>query len=127
MLLNHVFYSQILSGTSFLRAGDDGSGAMSIAAHMLAFTGRDDKLFRGAIMQSGAPTTGLYQSSTSSASTSAYNTVLSKAGIHTPLIGIHAPSVPTFTRQTNIPSAHPKMLIFKAVPRRLTNYPVSAA
>jgi carboxylesterase type B len=58
----------------------NGSGAMSIAAHMLAFNGRNDNLFRGAIMESGAPTTGLYQSSTSSASQSAYNTVLSKAG-----------------------------------------------
>jgi carboxylesterase type B len=53
---------------------------MSIAAHMLAFNGRNDNLFRGAIMESGAPTTGLYQSSTSSGSQSAYNTVVSKAG-----------------------------------------------
>jgi carboxylesterase type B len=60
----------------------EGSGAMSIAAHMLAFNGRNDNLFRGAIMQSGAPTTGLYQSSTSDASTSAYKTVLSKAGTY---------------------------------------------
>jgi carboxylesterase type B len=53
---------------------------MSIAAHMLAFNGRNDNLFRGAIMESGAPTTGLYQSATSSEAQSTYNTVVSAAG-----------------------------------------------
>ena len=59
---------------------------MSVAAHMLAFNGRNDNLFRGAIMQSGAPTTGLYQSSTSDESTATYNTVLSKTGARHSLI-----------------------------------------
>ena len=59
-------------------------------------------------MQSGAPTTGLYQSSTSDASTSAYKTVLSKAGTH------H--SIPQFIP---LSSHNPK---FKDAPL----YPVSA-
>ena len=53
---------------------------MSVAAHMLAFNGRNDNLFRGGIMESGAPTTGLYVSSTSSSAQATYNDVLSKAG-----------------------------------------------
>jgi acetylcholinesterase len=53
---------------------------MSVAAHMLAFNGRNDNLFRAGIMESGAPTTGLYVSSTSSSAQSTYNDVLSKAG-----------------------------------------------
>lgn len=56
------------------------SGAMSIAAHMLAFGGRNDNLFRAAIMESGAPTTGLYGSATSASAESGYNTVVSQAG-----------------------------------------------
>ena len=56
------------------------SGAMSIAAHMLAFGGRNDNLFRAAIMECGAPTTGLYGSATSASAESVYNTVVSQAG-----------------------------------------------
>jgi carboxylesterase type B len=53
---------------------------MSIAAHMLAFNGRNDNLFRGAIMESGAATTGLYQSSTSNISQAHFDGVANKAG-----------------------------------------------
>ncbi|KAF2144742.1 uncharacterized protein K452DRAFT_222508 [Aplosporella prunicola CBS 121167] len=33
----------------------ESAGAASVGAHLVAYNGRDDKLFRGAVMQSGAP------------------------------------------------------------------------
>jgi carboxylesterase type B len=53
---------------------------------MLAFGGRNDDLFRAAIMESGPPTTGqypLYQTATSEASNTAYEAVVLKAGCAT--------------------------------------------
>ena len=50
---------------------------------MFAFGGRDDRLFRAAIMESGPPTTGQYDlglSAVSNASNAAYQSVLKKAG-----------------------------------------------
>jgi len=50
---------------------------------MFAFGGRNDSLFRAAIMESGAPTTGQYdlgESAMSDASNMAYQAVLKKAG-----------------------------------------------
>lgn len=61
-------------------------GAISVAAQMFAFGGRDDHLFRAAIMESGPPTTGqypLYQTATSEASNAAYEAVIVKAGCAT--------------------------------------------
>jgi carboxylesterase type B len=58
-------------------------GAMSVAAQMFAFGGRNDFLFRAAIMESGPPTTGQYnlgQTAVSNASNTAYQAVLKKAG-----------------------------------------------
>lgn len=56
------------------------SGAKSVAAHMFAFNGRDDSLFRGAILQSGAPVTGIYWPATSDYSQTAYDLVVSRTG-----------------------------------------------
>ena len=47
---------------------------------MFAFGGRDDKLFRGGIMESGAPTTGPYQSAISAFANTSYEAVVEKAG-----------------------------------------------
>jgi len=56
------------------------SGAKSVAAHMFAFNGRDDSLFRGAILQSGAPVTGIYWPATSNYSQTAYDLVVYRTG-----------------------------------------------
>ena len=56
------------------------SGAKSVAAQMFAFNGRDDGLFRGAILESGAPVTGIYWPATSDYSQRHYELLVSKAG-----------------------------------------------
>jgi carboxylesterase type B len=55
-------------------------GAKSVAAHIFAFNGRDDNLFRGAILESGAPATGIYWPATSDYSQAQYDLVVSRAG-----------------------------------------------
>ena len=47
---------------------------------MMAFGGRDDGLFRGAIMESGAPTTAMYQPSGSDYSNSSFQWMVGTSG-----------------------------------------------
>src|SRR5579862_20974 len=109
----------------------NGSGAMSVAAHLLAFNGRNDNLFRVAIMQSGAPTTGLYQSSTSEASTATYKTVLSKSGTRhcliirssQPLDIVYSIPLPQISCLVTFVALPVRVLIAKVVPPLPINYP----
>ena len=58
-------------------------GAKSVAAQMFAFNGRDDHLFRGAILESGAPATGIYWPAMSDYSQAHYELIVSRAGCST--------------------------------------------
>ncbi|KZO91916.1 alpha/beta-hydrolase [Calocera viscosa TUFC12733] len=56
----------------------ESAGAMSVANHLTAYGGRDDGLFRGAIMESGSPTTENYP--TIDQLEPVYQSVVTKAG-----------------------------------------------
>ena len=51
------------------------AGAMSVSAHLLAYNGRDDKLFSQAICESGAPTTEAFYAATGAANQAVYDNI----------------------------------------------------
>ncbi|CZR56370.1 related to triacylglycerol lipase V precursor [Phialocephala subalpina] len=67
----------------------ESAGAQSVGAHLLAYNGRDDGLFRGAIAQSGGPAVsffpvGLSNGYNSTAYQSVYNTLVSNTSCSSP-------------------------------------------
>ncbi|KAL9575842.1 hypothetical protein ACKAV7_000005 [Fusarium commune] len=58
----------------------ESAGALSIGAHLLAYNGRDDGLFRGAILQSGGPLPGDNANRNATERDADFNTILQATG-----------------------------------------------